>query len=115
MAPVCQQRISLHLVENPWIRHIHFPAPDRQRRVLLWKRHLPNRLPLNYVLESSADDSDGVVGREIKLVVIDAAVAPADGGQSQLAQEHFIGAIEAIKQARGKKETHKALLAWTRC
>jgi len=56
-----------------------------------------------------------VVGREIKLVVIDAAVAPADGGQSQLAQEHFIGAIEAIKQARDKKETHKALLAWTRC
>jgi ATP-dependent 26S proteasome regulatory subunit len=94
------------------VRHIHFPAPDRETRALLWKRHLPDRLPRGEVcVESLADCSEGMVGREIKMAVIDAAVAAARAGQSQVSQEHFIAAIETIKQAREKKGTQKPLSA----
>jgi hypothetical protein len=47
--------------------------------------------------------SEGMVGREIKVAVIDATVAAARTGQAQVSQEHFITAIVAIKQAREKK------------
>lgn len=94
------------------VRHIHFPAPDRETRVLLWKRHLPGRLPLGEIcLESLADGSEGMVGREIKMAVIDAAVAAARAGRRQVSQGDFIAAIEATKQARENKGMHGTLSA----
>jgi ATP-dependent 26S proteasome regulatory subunit len=90
------------------VKHIHFPVPDRETRLLLWKKHLPEKLPVGELsLDSLADLSENLVGREIKMAVIDAAVAAARAKQSWVSQLDFIAAIESIKEARQQKDPQK--------
>jgi SpoVK/Ycf46/Vps4 family AAA+-type ATPase len=91
------------------VKHIYFPIPDRETRQLLWKRHLPDKLPVGKLsLESLADSCEGLVGREIKMAVIDAAGAAARAKQIRGSQMDFIAAIERIKVARQQKEPQKS-------
>lgn len=91
------------------VKHVHFPAPDKATRLLLWKKHLPEKLPVEDLsLEELADSSEGMVGRDIKMAVIDAAVSAARAQKGQICQMDFLAAIEAIGSARQQKEPSRA-------
>jgi ATP-dependent 26S proteasome regulatory subunit len=94
------------------VKHIHFPAPDKEARSLLWKRHLPELLPLSGVsVDALVEHSEGMVGREIKLAVIDAAVTAARAKEDSVTQQHFLTAIEVIRQSQNQKDSEKSLLS----
>ena len=88
------------------VRHIHFPAPDRDTRIEIWRRHLPARLPLIEVsLETLADESEGLVGRDVKNAVIAAALSAArDRNCRVVSQAHLLSAIDSIRRSRKEKE-----------
>lgn len=60
------------------IRDIFFPQPDYSCRLRIWRAHLPPQLPLSpdVILEVLAQE-DWLNGRDIKNVIIDAAVRAA--------------------------------------
>ena len=88
------------------VRHVHFPAPDKEARMELWRRHIPARLPVGETsFEALADSSDGLVGRDIKNAVIAAAVSAARANSRAITQEHLLSAVATLRQSRLEKET----------
>lgn len=98
---------STNLVENydkafeTRVRHVRFPMPDEKCRQEIWKRHLPEQMPLekDVTLERLAEVDD-VCGRDIKNAVIDAAMRVARQGKKQVAISDLLNSIERIKAAR---------------
>ena len=103
---------ATNLVENydkafeTRIRHIRFLLPDEQGRWAIWRRHLPERLPLapDVSIDRLAAEIDDVCGRDIKNAVIDAAVRVARRGSTALDMQSLQDAIERIKTARIKAQ-----------
>lgn len=86
------------------IRHLHFPSPDAAARVEILKRHLPEPLPLGPdvnlgVLSALAE---GFSGREIKDMVVQAAVAAAVSGSQAVGLIDFDLAARAIRAGRSE-------------
>lgn len=110
---ICLERFSgvvifsTNLVENydkafeTRVRHVHFLMPDFTCRREIWKRHLPNKLPLSYdvSLEILAQVED-VCGRDIKNAVIDAAMRVARKSKQIVELSDLLDSIERIKSAR---------------
>ncbi|OQW95286.1 MAG: ATPase, partial [Beggiatoa sp. IS2] len=98
---------STNLVQNydkafeTRVRHVHFPMPDEICRREIWRRHLPEKLPVtsDVSLDQLAKTED-VCGRDIKNAVIDAAMRVAREGKECLALSDFLNSIERIKKAR---------------
>lgn len=84
------------------IRHIHFPQPDHIARTLLWKMHLPEKLPLHPDVEplSLARLSEGFCGRDIKNAVVNAALTVARRGDSAVDHADLTDAIRRIQAGR---------------
>ena len=60
------------------LHHVRVPEPDLAARVAIWRTHLPGRLPLARDVDvERLARTEGIVGRDIKRVVINAAVAAA--------------------------------------
>jgi SpoVK/Ycf46/Vps4 family AAA+-type ATPase len=103
---------STNLVENydkafeTRIRHIEFTMPNEEARGMIWKKHLPEQLPLApdvcpFDLASRVDD---ICGRDIKNAVINAAVEAALNNEI-VSRQNLIKAIQNIKDARIKPST----------
>lgn len=98
---------STNLVENydkafeTRVRHVRFLMPDFTCRREIWKRHLPNKLPLScdVSLEILAQVED-VCGRDIKNAVIDGAMRVARKGKQIVELSDLLESIEKIKSAR---------------
>ena len=84
------------------VRHVYFPLPDQAAREAIWRRHLPEALPLDadVIIPELAATGDGFCGRDIKNAVVSTALQAARKGKSCLAQADFIAAIVRIKEAR---------------
>ncbi len=83
------------------VRDVFFPLPDAHCRSRLWQVHLPPELPIDGVdAVALSDASDGMCGRDIKNVVIDAAVRCAVAGRERLSAADFLSAIERLKTSR---------------
>lgn len=100
---------ATNLVENydrafeTRMRHIHFPMPDREARIEIWRRHLPKELPLAPdVSPERLAEIDDVCGRDIKNAVIDAALRAARGRKKQLEHQDLADALWRVKSARIK-------------
>ena len=75
---------ATNLVENydrafeTRVRHVSFPMPDKELRYKIWEKLLVPELPLiNGRLDELATQTEGLSGRDIKNVIIDAAVRVA--------------------------------------
>lgn len=105
---------ATNLVENydkafeTRVRHINFPLPDENARAVIWKRHLPDQLPLSKdVLIEELAKVDDICGREIKNAVIDAAVRTARAEKKHVELDELIASIDRIKAARIATSTPK--------
>ncbi|MCF6475386.1 ATP-binding protein [Nonomuraea sp. MG754425] len=67
------------------LHHVHIPDPDHTARRELWRTHLPAALP-HTLTDADLDllaDTDGIVGRDVKHVVEDAAITAARRGGAE--------------------------------
>lgn len=80
---------------NSRLAHVHIPDPDALARKAIWKAHLPSRLPLAADVDTEVlAATEGLVGRDIKRIVIAAAVAIARRGGSCVGQADLVDAME---------------------
>jgi SpoVK/Ycf46/Vps4 family AAA+-type ATPase len=83
------------------VRHVYFPLPDAASRRQIWANHLPPQLPLDgSVSLDRLAALEGLVGRDIKNAVIDAAVRAALAGKEVLGEADFVDAVERLRKAR---------------
>ena len=83
------------------IRDIYFPNPDYKSRIEIWKRHFPNELPgLPDIALDELANNDWLNGRDVKNVVIDAALRAARDGDT-FSMRHLREAIAQLKSSRG--------------
>lgn len=97
---------STNLVENydrafeSRMRHIFFPMPDEQSRLEIWRRHLPDELPLSSdVSVEELARLEVLSGREIKNAVIDAALRTARAGKTAISMEELAGAVRRLRES----------------
>ncbi|MGY0059011.1 AAA family ATPase [Streptomyces sp. LZ34] len=84
--------------------HVRFPVPDEAARAEIWRRHLPETLPLAagvspQVLAGVAD----VTGRDIRRAVIDAAAEALLTGRGRVGQADLLAAVERVKASRPQR------------
>jgi SpoVK/Ycf46/Vps4 family AAA+-type ATPase len=98
---------ATNLVENydrgfeTRVRNLYFPMPDWAARQQIWKKHLPEALPLEKnVSARRLADLEDVCGRDIKNAVIDAALRTARAGQLAISLSSLEDAIGRVKSAR---------------
>jgi len=84
------------------VRHIYFPLPDKLARAAIWQKHMPDRLPLyeDVNILDLSELAEGLCGRDIKNVVVDAALKVAGSGGSTICQRDFVEAVSRIMNAR---------------
>lgn len=95
------------------VRDIYFPQPDYKSRIEIWKRHLPAELPLQPdVVPDELAKFDELNGRDIKNIVIDAALRAASDGDV-VSLRYVTEAIDRLKssQAEGRDLAEGALSA----
>lgn len=81
--------------------HVRFPAPDEAARAGIWRRHLPEALPLaEDVSPEGLAGVDEVTGRDIRRAVIDAAAEVLRTGRPRVRQADLLAAVERIKAGR---------------
>ncbi|MGC1395799.1 MAG: ATP-binding protein [Coleofasciculaceae cyanobacterium] len=108
---------STNLVENydkafeTRVRNVHFPMPDETCRREIWKRHLPQQMPVaKDVYPEQLALVEDVCGRDIKNAVIDAAMRVARRGKECVELNDLLNSIEGIKSARiNAKPKHEKL------
>jgi SpoVK/Ycf46/Vps4 family AAA+-type ATPase len=83
------------------VKNIHFPLPDSGCRLRIWKRHFPQKLPLDadVCIEDLAAIED-VCGRDIKNAVINSALKAARQNRNSVSQKLLLAEIERIKSTR---------------
>jgi SpoVK/Ycf46/Vps4 family AAA+-type ATPase len=80
-------------------RHVHFPIPDENMRAMLWKKHLPDRLPLSEdVSIEHLSRVERVTGRQIRNAVIDAAVRAARSHVPRVSKSMLLESIVLMQQ-----------------
>jgi SpoVK/Ycf46/Vps4 family AAA+-type ATPase len=84
------------------VRHVHFPLPDAIAREAIWRKHIPDTLPLadDVDFTALAHKEDEFCGRDIKNVVVNAALQSARQEDTCLCQASFLDAIRRIVDAR---------------
>ncbi len=98
---------ATNLVENydkafeTRVRNIYFPMPDEKSRREIWRRHLPNTLPLaNDISLDALAKIDDTCGRDIKNAVIDTALRVARSEKLYIELSDLLKGIERVKAAR---------------
>jgi SpoVK/Ycf46/Vps4 family AAA+-type ATPase len=83
------------------VRQVHFPDPDRRARAVIWRNHLPARLPQDDSIDvERLAEIDGMCGREIRRAVIDAATTAAVAGGDRVRQEDLDAAARAVLESK---------------
>lgn len=61
------------------VRNVHFTMPDKKSRIAIWRKHIPDKLPVSEDLDIDqlAELYEGFCGRDIKNTIIDAAFQAA--------------------------------------
>ncbi|MEU9890110.1 ATP-binding protein [Sphaerisporangium sp. NPDC051011] len=83
------------------LHHVRIPEPDHAARRAIWAAHLPPGLPL--ATDVSVDElaeTEGVVGRDVKRAVINAAVTVAREGRGQITHADLARSLANIIAAR---------------
>ncbi|MEU0844306.1 ATP-binding protein [Streptomyces sp. NPDC005962] len=84
--------------------HVRFPSPDRAARAEIWRRHLPDALPLDAdVSPEQLAAVDDVTGRDICRAVIDAAAEVLRTGRPRVTQADLLAAAHRIKTTRPRR------------
>ncbi len=98
---------ATNLVENydrgfeTRVRNLYFPMPDQASRREIWRRHLPEQLPLSDdVSLDQLAEINHLCGRDIKNAVIDAALRAARGNQPAVSHQDLTEAVDRVKSAR---------------
>jgi ATP-dependent 26S proteasome regulatory subunit len=88
------------------IRNVRFVMPDEACRLKIWERHLPAALPLadDVNTQKLAHESSDLCGRDIKNVVVDAAVRCALKGAVQVGLADLMASIERLQGARSSAQ-----------
>ncbi|MDX3226101.1 ATP-binding protein [Streptomyces sp. ME19-01-6] len=86
------------------VRHVRFPVPDEAARAEIWRRHLPETLPLaGDVSPRALAGVDDVTGRDIRRAVIDAAAEALLTGRNRVGQADLLAAVERVKASRPQR------------
>ena len=92
------------------VSNIEFKMPDADGRAKIWKKHLPDTLPLkgDVNITALAEEVDDICGRDIKNAVIDAALKVAyaqthEGRTDSIGMIDLKDSIIRIKEARIKR------------
>ncbi len=98
---------ATNLVENydkafeTRVRHVHFPMPDYSSRCDIWALHMPEELPVDLDVDvHELAKYEGMCGRDIKNIVVQAALSAAMSGASAVSLSHFEEAIEEVLQSK---------------
>ncbi len=101
---------STNLIENydqafeTRMRHVRFPRPDEVCRREIWKRHLPEELPLAEDVDTEVLGAiEGLCGRDIKNAVIDAALRAARNGYPRIELEDLRKAVARLEDSRFRR------------
>lgn len=86
------------------LAHIHFPLPDEEALIRLWRYHLPQKMPIapEVTPEQLAQDSLGLSGGDVLNVVILAASGALERGAQRVALEDFATAIGQTRRAKAE-------------
>ena len=82
------------------LSHILFELPCIESRERLWRRYIPQKLPINTDIRSLAETSDGLSGSDISNCVLKAALSAARSGDSSVKSSHFENAIKEVKASQ---------------
>lgn len=98
---------ATNLVENydkafeTRVRHVHFPMPDYSSRCDIWALHMPEALPIDLDVDvHELAKYEGMCGRDIKNIVVQAALSAAISGASTVSLCDFEEAIEEVLQSK---------------
>ncbi|GGL14645.1 hypothetical protein Sme01_18490 [Sphaerisporangium melleum] len=83
------------------LHHVRIPEPDHAARRAIWAAHLPPGLPL--AADVSVDrlaETEGIVGRDVKRAVINAAVTVAREGRGQIDHADLARSLANVIAAR---------------
>ncbi|WP_433228330.1 ATP-binding protein [Actinomadura formosensis] len=83
------------------LHHVRIPEPDHAARRAIWAAHLPPGLPLAPdVSTDGLAETGGVVGREVKRAVVNAAVTVAREGRKHITHADLARSLADIIAAR---------------
>lgn len=84
------------------LAHVYFPMPDEAALIRLWSYHLPAQMPLDATVtpEALASRSVGLSGGDVLNVVILAAAAAVERGESVVSLTHFEDALAQVRRSR---------------
>lgn len=86
------------------LAHIHFPLPDQNALVRLWRYHLPAKLPREsgVTAEALAVQSIGLSGGDVLNTVILAASGAAGRGAEAVSMADFESALGQVRRAKAE-------------
>ena len=76
--------------------HIQFELPNEELREKLWRRYIPNRMPVDLDYKAIAGKYDKISGSDISNAVLRAALKAARLNDESVKEEYFCEAIESI-------------------
>lgn len=79
---------------------VEFPLPKYEERLAIWKRMLPEKLPLGTDVEIEALASDRLSGGQIKNVVLAAARLALSQEHDRVSKAHFDSAISRVLKSK---------------
>lgn len=79
------------------LSHILFELPDIENRKKLWRKYIPQKLPIDTNIDFLAETSHGLSGSDISNCVLKAAMSAARNGDIFVTSTHFESAIEEVK------------------
>lgn len=84
------------------VKHIHFQLPNEKLRSQLWVKHLPKSLPQasDININELVITSKGLCGRDIKNIVIQAALSAARLDKDNVTQSDILSAVTKIHTSR---------------
>lgn len=89
------------------LSHILFELPCIENRERLWRKYIPQKLPINTNIRLLAENSDGLTGSDISNCVLKAAMSAARSGESSVESTHFENAIKEVKASQNANKNLK--------
>ena len=89
------------------LSHILFELPCIENRERLWRKYIPQKLPIITDIRLLAENSNGLSGSDISNCVLKAAMSAARSGDSSVGSTHFDDAINEVKASQNANKNLK--------
>lgn len=76
--------------------HIKFTLPDKALRERIWRKYIPQKMPVNINFSDIAEKYSGISGSDISNAVLKAALRAAKSREEIVRHEYFCDAVQSI-------------------